>query len=147
MGTDAAVMPHGWNLNELMHMANNGFTPEQALHATTLSAAELLGWQGRLGALEPGQVAKDHGTNLCAEEVIRAARSELGQSFHLVAGQEIEHLGRFIDLRDEPEPVEVHLAAKLGKQFHPRRGGGPTVDRSEGRLVPFRFEVGDGFVD
>ena len=38
MGTDAAVMPHGWNLNELDHMANNGFTPEQALHAATLSA-------------------------------------------------------------------------------------------------------------
>ena len=57
MGTDAAVMPHGWNLNELMHMANNGFTPEQALHATTLSAAELMGWDDRLGTLEPGKIA------------------------------------------------------------------------------------------
>ncbi len=38
-------------------MANNGFTPEQALHATTLSAAELMGWADRLGSLEPGKIA------------------------------------------------------------------------------------------
>lgn len=57
MGTDAAVMPHGWNLNELGHMANNGFTPQQALHAATSSAAELMGWDDRLGSLEPGKIA------------------------------------------------------------------------------------------
>jgi len=57
MGTDAAVMPHGWNLNEITHMADHGFTPEQALHATTLSAAELMGWQDKLGSLEPGKIA------------------------------------------------------------------------------------------
>jgi imidazolonepropionase-like amidohydrolase len=57
LGTDAAVMPHGWNLNELLHMANNGFTAEQALHAGTMSAAELMGWEDRLGSLEPGKIA------------------------------------------------------------------------------------------
>ena len=57
MGTDAAVMPHGWNLNEIAHMANHGFTPEQALHATTLAAAELMGWDDTLGSLEPGKIA------------------------------------------------------------------------------------------
>ena len=57
LGTDAAVFPHGWNLNELTHMANNGFTPEQALHAGTLSAAELMGWEDKLGSLEPGKIA------------------------------------------------------------------------------------------
>jgi imidazolonepropionase-like amidohydrolase len=57
MGTDAAVMPHGWNLNELAHMANNGFTAEQTLHAATLSAAELMGWQEKLGTLQPGKIA------------------------------------------------------------------------------------------
>ena len=57
LGTDAAVFPHGWNLNELTHMANNGFTPEQALHAGTLSAAELMGWEDTLGSLEPGKIA------------------------------------------------------------------------------------------
>ena len=57
LGTDAAVFPHGWNLNELTHMVNNGFSPEQALYAGTLSAAELMGWDDRLGSLEPGKIA------------------------------------------------------------------------------------------
>jgi imidazolonepropionase-like amidohydrolase len=57
MGTDCPVAPHGWNLNELMHMAANGFTPEQALVAATSSAAELMGLQDRLGTLEPGKIA------------------------------------------------------------------------------------------
>jgi imidazolonepropionase-like amidohydrolase len=53
MGTDCPVAPHGWNLNELRHMADNGFTPSQALVAATSSAAELLGVQDDLGTLEP----------------------------------------------------------------------------------------------
>jgi imidazolonepropionase-like amidohydrolase len=57
MGTDCPVAPHGWNLNELTHMAANGFTPEQALVAATSSAAELMGLQDRLGTLEPGKTA------------------------------------------------------------------------------------------
>jgi imidazolonepropionase-like amidohydrolase len=38
-------------------MAANGFTPAQALHAATRSAAELMGLEDRLGSLEPGKVA------------------------------------------------------------------------------------------
>jgi len=57
MGTDCPVAPHGTNLNELVHMAANGFTPAQALHAATLSAAELMGLDDRLGSLEPGKIA------------------------------------------------------------------------------------------
>ena len=57
MGTDCPVAPHGWNLNELTHMAANGFTPAQALVAATSSAAELMGLQDRLGSLAPGKTA------------------------------------------------------------------------------------------
>src|SRR6478672_12316329 len=57
MGTDCPVAPHGWNLNELTHMAANGFTPAQALVAATSSAAELMGLQDRLGTLAPGKIA------------------------------------------------------------------------------------------
>jgi imidazolonepropionase-like amidohydrolase len=57
MGTDCPVAPHGWNLNELAHMAANGFTPQQALHAATGSAAELMGMDDRLGTLRPGMIA------------------------------------------------------------------------------------------
>lgn len=57
MGTDCPVAPHGTNLNELRHMAANGFTPAQALHATTLSAAELMGLETDLGTIESGKRA------------------------------------------------------------------------------------------
>jgi imidazolonepropionase-like amidohydrolase len=57
MGTDCPIGPHGTNLNELMHMANNGLTPEQALVAATSGAAELMQMQDRLGTLTPGKIA------------------------------------------------------------------------------------------
>jgi imidazolonepropionase-like amidohydrolase len=57
MGTDCPVAPHGTNLNELRHMAANGFSPAQALHAATASAAELLGRSDDLGTIEPGKLA------------------------------------------------------------------------------------------
>jgi imidazolonepropionase-like amidohydrolase len=57
MGTDSGVGPHGDNLVELELMAGCGMTPEQAWHATTLSAAELLGVADELGSLEPGKRA------------------------------------------------------------------------------------------
>jgi imidazolonepropionase-like amidohydrolase len=57
MGTDCPVAPHGTNLNELRHMAANGFTPAQSLHAATQSAAELMGLQDELGTLEVGKRA------------------------------------------------------------------------------------------
>jgi imidazolonepropionase-like amidohydrolase len=57
MGTDCPVAPHGTNLRELVLMAENGFTPQQALMAATSSAAELMGLSDELGTLEPGKRA------------------------------------------------------------------------------------------
>ena len=57
MGTDCPVAPHGTNLRELVLMAENGLTPQQALIAATSSAAELMGLQDELGTLEPGKRA------------------------------------------------------------------------------------------
>ena len=42
MGTDSGVGPHGRNLSELQLLVDCGMTPEQALHAATQSACELL---------------------------------------------------------------------------------------------------------
>jgi imidazolonepropionase-like amidohydrolase len=53
-GTDAAVYPHGMNAHEFAVMVKLGLTPLQALQAATVNAADLLGWSGKVGTLEPG---------------------------------------------------------------------------------------------
>jgi len=57
MGTDSAVGPHGGNLRELPLMVANGMTPMQAICASTLRCAELLGVSEMLGTLQAGKVA------------------------------------------------------------------------------------------
>ena len=57
MGTDCPVSPHGTNLRELQLMSDAGLGPARALHAATLSAAQLLQMDDELGSLEPGKRA------------------------------------------------------------------------------------------
>jgi imidazolonepropionase-like amidohydrolase len=57
MGTDAGVVPHGSNLEELQLMADGGMSPEDVLVATTQTAAELMGLSRELGTIEPGKRA------------------------------------------------------------------------------------------
>ena len=57
LGTDAAVYPHGTNALEFSLMAADGMTPAQSLLAGTSVAAQLLGWQDKVGALKPGMLA------------------------------------------------------------------------------------------
>jgi imidazolonepropionase-like amidohydrolase len=57
MGTDSGVAPHGANLRELDRLVDCGMTQQQALVATTSSAAELLGMHEELGTLAPGKRA------------------------------------------------------------------------------------------
>ncbi len=56
-GTDAAVFPHGENAQEFSLMVEAGMTPAQAIHAATVSSAELLGLEDELGTLEAGKIA------------------------------------------------------------------------------------------
>src|SRR5712671_6752380 len=53
-GTDAAVYPHGLNAHEFAVMVKLGLSPLQAIQAATVNAADLLGWTGKVGTLEPG---------------------------------------------------------------------------------------------
>ncbi|HEY7789230.1 MAG TPA: amidohydrolase family protein [Vicinamibacterales bacterium] len=57
MGTDAGMVPHGTNLRELGLMCDVGMTPADVLTATTKTAAECLGWEDRVGTVEPGKLA------------------------------------------------------------------------------------------
>lgn len=57
MGTDAGVVPHGTNLEELQLMTEVGMSPTDVLVATTRTAAELMGLERALGTIEPGKRA------------------------------------------------------------------------------------------
>jgi imidazolonepropionase-like amidohydrolase len=56
-GTDAGVYPHGTNAHEFAVMVKVGLSPQQAIMAATLNAADLLGWSDKVGTLEPGKWA------------------------------------------------------------------------------------------
>ena len=53
-GTDAAVYPHGLNAHEFAVMVKLGLSPLEAIQAATIHAADLLGWSGKVGTLDPG---------------------------------------------------------------------------------------------
>ncbi|MGI9102984.1 MAG: metal-dependent hydrolase family protein [Terriglobales bacterium] len=57
LGTDAAVYPHGLNAHELAVYVKMGMTPLQAIQSATVNAADLLGWNDRVGTLEAGKYA------------------------------------------------------------------------------------------
>jgi len=57
LGTDAGVYPHGMNGHEFGKMVEMGLTPLQAIQAGTINAADLLGWQEKVGTIEPGKWA------------------------------------------------------------------------------------------
>ena len=56
-GTDAGVYPHGWNGKQFAHMIKWGLAPMQAIQAATVNAADLLGWNDKIGVIAPGAFA------------------------------------------------------------------------------------------
>jgi len=56
-GTDAAVYPHGLNGRQFKVYLRLGMTPIAAIQSATVNAAALLGWENRVGVVEPGHFA------------------------------------------------------------------------------------------
>ena len=56
-GTDAGVSKHGRNADEFELMVAHGMTPQTALVAATINAADLLGLSKEVGTIEPGKSA------------------------------------------------------------------------------------------
>src|SRR5688500_2610897 len=50
-GTDTGVYPHALSARQLPYMVRYGMTPMQALQSATLSAAQLMRWEDRVGSL------------------------------------------------------------------------------------------------
>jgi imidazolonepropionase-like amidohydrolase len=56
-GTDSAVTPHGENADEFVMMVDAGMSAADALRSATITSAELLGIQDKVGTLESGKLA------------------------------------------------------------------------------------------
>ena len=56
-GTDVGPFPHGTQAKEFEYLVRFGMTPAQAIRSATSAAAELMGWQDRVGMVEPGRLA------------------------------------------------------------------------------------------
>ncbi len=56
-GTDSGVYPHGDNAIQLAYYVRYGLSPLAAIRSATLWAAECIGWDDRVGTLEPGLFA------------------------------------------------------------------------------------------
>jgi imidazolonepropionase-like amidohydrolase len=56
-GTDSGVYPHGENARQFAYYVRYGMRPIEAIRSATVAAAELMGWEDRVGTLEPGRAA------------------------------------------------------------------------------------------
>ncbi|MEE0934988.1 MAG: amidohydrolase family protein [Methanobrevibacter sp.] len=56
MGTDSGVIPHGHNLEELIHLTDIGMSPDEAIASGTVNAAQYLG-HDNLGLVKENYVA------------------------------------------------------------------------------------------
>lgn len=56
-GSGAGPFAHGSQTKEFAYMVKFGMTPVQAIRAATSEAAQLMGWQDRVGSLEAGKFA------------------------------------------------------------------------------------------
>ena len=56
-GTDVGVFTHGTQAKEFKIYVDQGMTPMQAIQSATRVASELMGWQDKVGVVEPGHFA------------------------------------------------------------------------------------------
>ena len=56
-GTDSGVYPHGDNGRQFALYVEHGLSPAASLQSATRWAAELMGWEDRVGSLQPGLFA------------------------------------------------------------------------------------------
>ncbi len=56
-GTDSGIAPHGLNARQFPYYVRYGLTPMQAIQSATRWAAELMGWEDRVGTIAPGLLA------------------------------------------------------------------------------------------
>jgi len=56
-GTDTGAIPHGKNAEEFVTMVKYGMSPMKAIQSATIVAAELMGWENKVGSIKKGKYA------------------------------------------------------------------------------------------
>jgi len=56
-GTGVGPFPHGTQTKEFEYMVKFGMTPLQVLRAATIVNAQMMGWDAKIGSIEPGKFA------------------------------------------------------------------------------------------
>lgn len=56
-GSGVGPFPHGTQAAEFSYLVKYGMTPAQAIQTATTGAAEMMGWQDRIGSIEKGKFA------------------------------------------------------------------------------------------
>src|SRR5882672_3801821 len=56
-GSGVGPFPHGSQAQEFAYLVKYGMSPNQAIQAATTVAAEMMGWQDRIGSIEKGKFA------------------------------------------------------------------------------------------
>jgi imidazolonepropionase-like amidohydrolase len=56
-GTGVGPFPHGTQTKEFGYMVKFGMTPIQVLRAATIGNAQMMGWDTKIGSIEPGKFA------------------------------------------------------------------------------------------
>jgi imidazolonepropionase-like amidohydrolase len=56
-GSGAGPFPHGVQAREFAYLVKYGMSPGQAIQTATTVAAEMMGWQDRIGSIEKGKFA------------------------------------------------------------------------------------------
>jgi imidazolonepropionase-like amidohydrolase len=56
-GSGVGPFPHGTQAAEFAYLVKYGMSPSQAIQSATTVAAEMMGWQDRVGSIEKGKFA------------------------------------------------------------------------------------------
>ncbi|MDR3063111.1 MAG: amidohydrolase family protein, partial [Methanobrevibacter sp.] len=92
MGTDSGVHEHGQNLKELEHLVNMGMDEREALIAGTLTSAECLGLEDKIGSIETGKSADFIITNKNPLENIKSLQNKNNLKIIIQDGNTIKNI-------------------------------------------------------
>jgi imidazolonepropionase-like amidohydrolase len=56
-GSGVGPFPHGTQAAEFAYLVKYGMSPSQAIQSATSVAAEMMGWQDKIGSIEKGKFA------------------------------------------------------------------------------------------